>query len=106
MMVKLTRKHLLKQLFVEKLRRNDISKSVNVAARIVVDELPDYIGECTVIYLPEMGHLIAIKEWQDDCDPNVLQQMGYQFVVLIQLIMSWIISYTQFKLNTFSCLLQ
>ncbi|CAH0555687.1 unnamed protein product [Brassicogethes aeneus] len=67
----------------KKLRQKDISKNINVAARIVVEELPDFITECSIVYLPEMGHHIAINEWEPDCIPEQLEEFGYQFVFKI-----------------------
>ncbi|XP_050310224.1 mutS protein homolog 5-like [Anthonomus grandis grandis] len=65
------------------LRERDVVKHVTAAARFAVDDLPSYINECKIVYLPEMGHLMAIKEWQEDCDPDHLQDLGYQFMFSI-----------------------
>lgn len=67
--------------FLELLHQQDVKKHVTAAARFAVNELPDYINECKVVYLPEMGHLMAIKEWEPNSDPQQLQYLGYQFMV-------------------------
>lgn len=70
-------------LFPEKLRQQDISKDVTAAARLAADNLPDFLEECAVVYLPEMGHLIVIKEWDPNCVPEELEYLGFKFVVNI-----------------------
>uniref|UniRef100_A0A6P7FG07 Uncharacterized protein LOC114327691 n=1 Tax=Diabrotica virgifera virgifera TaxID=50390 RepID=A0A6P7FG07_DIAVI len=64
----------------KKLRRQGIMNDVMAAARFAADNLPDFLDECSVVYLPEMGHLLAIKEWKPDCQPEDLQNLGFQFV--------------------------
>lgn len=66
---------------VEELRKQSIAKNITAAAHFAVNQLPDYLNECSVVYIPEMGHLIAVKEWEPDCDRNRLQEAGFQFVV-------------------------
>ncbi|XP_030754739.1 mutS protein homolog 5-like [Sitophilus oryzae] len=65
------------------LRRQDISKHVNAAARCALNDLPQFVSECKVVYLPEMGHLVAIKEWEPNCDQSAFQDLGYQVVFSI-----------------------
>lgn len=69
--------------FLEKLRQQDIYKDVGAAARLAVGNLPDFLKECSVVYLPEMGHLIVIKEWEEGCDPDKLEYLDFKFVVSI-----------------------
>lgn len=72
----------VKNVFIlEKLRRQDIINDVMAAARFAAENLPDFLDECSVVYIPEMGHLLAIKEWEPDCIPEDLQHLGFQFVV-------------------------
>lgn len=70
------------QLHIELLHQQDVSKHVTAAARFAANDLPDFIDECKVVYLPEMGHLMVIKKWEPDCDPEQLESLGYQFMVL------------------------
>ncbi|XP_072388558.1 mutS protein homolog 5-like [Diabrotica undecimpunctata] len=67
----------------KKLRRQGIMNDVMAAARFAADNLPDFLDECSVVYLPEMGHLLAIKEWKSDCQPEDLQYLGFQYVFKI-----------------------
>ncbi|KAH1009656.1 hypothetical protein HUJ04_001983 [Dendroctonus ponderosae] len=62
------------------LHQQDVSKHVTAAARFAANDLPDFIDECKVVYLPEMGHLMVIKRWEPDCDPEQLESLGYQFM--------------------------
>nr|CAH7759268.1 unnamed protein product [Callosobruchus chinensis] len=64
----------------KKLRRQDIAKSVTAAARFAANDLPDFLDECCVVYLPEMGHLISVKEWEPDCNPDELAHLGFRFM--------------------------
>ncbi|XP_018568658.1 mutS protein homolog 5-like isoform X2 [Anoplophora glabripennis] len=68
----------------KKLRQQDIAKDVTAAARFAANELPDFINECAVVYLPEMGHLIAIKEWEPNCNPEQLHDLGFQFMFTLR----------------------
>lgn len=70
-------------IFLEKLRQQDIAKDVAAAARLAANNLPDFLEECAIVYLPEMGHLIAIKKWEPDCNPEDLEHVGYKFLVSI-----------------------
>lgn len=72
----------------EKLRRKDIGKHITRAALFAVDQLPPYIDECSIIFVPEMGHLIAIKEWEEDCNPDDLKDLDFKFMVKDPLIKS------------------
>lgn len=67
--------------FTEKCKRQDIAKHVTVAAKLAANQLPNFLKECSVVYLPEMGHLIAIREWTPDCHPEDLEEFGFQFMV-------------------------
>ncbi|CAG9863939.1 unnamed protein product [Phyllotreta striolata] len=67
----------------KKLRRQDITNDVMAAARFAADNLPDFLDECSVVYIPEMGHLLSIKEWETDCSPEDLEHLGFQFMFKI-----------------------
>lgn len=58
-----------------------MSKDLTAAARFAANDLPDFLNECAIIYLPEMGHLIAIKEWEPNCDPEELKKFDYHLMV-------------------------
>ncbi|KAJ8986006.1 hypothetical protein NQ317_013890 [Molorchus minor] len=68
----------------KKLRQQGIAKDVTAAARFAANNLPEFLNECAVVYLPEMGHLIAIKEWEPGCDPDQLQDLGFQFMFTLR----------------------
>ncbi|XP_018326196.1 mutS protein homolog 5 [Agrilus planipennis] len=68
----------------KKLKQKDIAKTITAAANFAVNQLPDFINECSVVFLPEMGHLVSIKEWEPDCDKDTLQGIGYQFVFQVR----------------------
>ncbi|XP_057669997.1 mutS protein homolog 5-like [Diorhabda carinulata] len=65
------------------LRRQDIINDVMAAARFAAENLPDFLDECSVVYLPEMGHLLAVKEWEKDCNPEDLQYLDFRFMFKI-----------------------
>ncbi|XP_068897033.1 mutS protein homolog 5-like isoform X2 [Tenebrio molitor] len=68
----------------KKLRRQDIAQHVSAAAAVAADQLPDYLQECAIVYLPEMGHLIAIKEWSPGCNPEDLKELGFHFMFTLR----------------------
>lgn len=70
---------------LEKIRRQDIGKHLTAAADFALKQLPHYFTECSVVYVPEMGHLVVVKEQEPDEDTgelsNELQELGFQFMV-------------------------
>ncbi|EFA10321.2 mutS protein homolog 5 isoform X2 [Tribolium castaneum] len=68
----------------KKLRRQDIAQHVRAAAGVAAEQLPDYLNECSIVYLPEMGHLVAINEWKPNCDPEELKDLGFQFMFTLR----------------------
>ncbi|KAJ3643741.1 hypothetical protein Zmor_026433 [Zophobas morio] len=68
----------------KKLRRQDIAQHVTAAAELAAQQLPDYLHECAIVYLPEMGHLLAIKEWEPHCDPESLADLGFRFMFTLR----------------------
>lgn len=67
--------------FLEKLRRQDIGKHLNAAANFVLKQLPHYVTECCVVYVPEMGHLIVVKLQEPQVEDDELKELGFQFMV-------------------------
>ncbi|CAH1118956.1 unnamed protein product [Phaedon cochleariae] len=67
----------------KKLRQQDIAKDITAAARFAANNLPEFLDECAVIYLPEMGHLIGVKEWSQGCAPEDLEHLGFNFMFTI-----------------------
>lgn len=59
----------------------DIAKNVTAAANFAVDNLPSYIDSCMVVHVPEMGYLVAIKEWETNCNKEELTEFGFLFMV-------------------------
>jgi len=66
---------------LEKLRRQDVGKHLTAAANISVNQLPQFVDECSIVYIPEMGHLLAIKKTEQNSDPFGLDYLGFQFMV-------------------------
>ncbi|KAB0802504.1 hypothetical protein PPYR_04690 [Photinus pyralis] len=64
----------------KELQKCDISKNATAAARIVLNQLPQFIDGCSVVYMPELGHFVVIKEWEANCDKKELEEHGLQFV--------------------------
>lgn len=66
---------------LERLKLQNIAKSVTTAANFAVDHLPSYIDSCMVVHVPEMGYLVAIKEWENNSNKDQLAEFGFQFAV-------------------------
>lgn len=48
----------------------------------MLTQLPHYVTEFCVVYVPEMGHLIVIKEDEQQRESNnELEELGFQFMV-------------------------
>ncbi|KAK5650830.1 hypothetical protein RI129_001859 [Pyrocoelia pectoralis] len=62
------------------LKKRDIAKNATAAAHIALNQLPDFVTECSVVYLPELGHFVVIKEWDTDCNRNELEEYDFHFV--------------------------
>lgn len=39
-------------------------------AQLELEDLPEYVEECAVYYLPELGYLLAAKAWKEDTDAS------------------------------------
>ncbi|KAJ8952800.1 hypothetical protein NQ318_008117 [Aromia moschata] len=68
----------------KRLRQQGMAKDLTAAARFSADNLPDFLNECAMVYLPEIGHLIAIKEWESHCDPEQLKDLDFQFMFTLR----------------------
>lgn len=44
-------------------------------AKQELDQLPDYIQSCSLVYIPEIGFLLAIKFWKPDLTDEELLQL-------------------------------
>ncbi|XP_017784719.1 PREDICTED: mutS protein homolog 5-like [Nicrophorus vespilloides] len=64
----------------KKMIKEDIFKRVTVAANIVVDQLPAFLKECVVCFIPDMGHVVAVKKWDQNCDPRSMHEFGFQYM--------------------------
>ncbi|XP_065207339.1 mutS protein homolog 5-like [Planococcus citri] len=53
-----------------------------IAARELL-RLPDHIESCTIIYLPEIGYLLAVPAWRDNLTPEDLQLPNSNFKFLL-----------------------
>lgn len=73
---------LLISFYSEKLKLQSIAKSVTTAANFALHHLPSYIDSCMVVHVPEMGYLVAIKEWEQNCNREQLLEFGFHFMVL------------------------
>ncbi|KAF5275985.1 hypothetical protein FQA39_LY00781 [Lamprigera yunnana] len=63
----------------KQLKKQDIAKNVTAAAQIAVNQLPEYLNECSVVYVPEMGHYVSIIKWEPNCNQYALENHGFQF---------------------------
>ncbi|KAK4882098.1 hypothetical protein RN001_005417 [Aquatica leii] len=68
------------ELDAKEFKKQDIAKNVTAAARIAVNQLPEYLNECSVVYIPEMGHFVAVTKWEANGDWNAPQSYGFHFV--------------------------
>lgn len=50
-----------------------------------LDSLPEYIKECSILYIPEIGYLLAIPFWKDEISDEELQLEGLDFMVCFYL---------------------
>lgn len=73
--------YIISDFFLEKLQRQDIGKHLTAAADFVLTELPQYVTECCVVYVPEIGHLIVVKAEEPQTENTELQELGFQFMV-------------------------
>ncbi|XP_022918563.2 mutS protein homolog 5-like [Onthophagus taurus] len=64
----------------KKMLRHEMGKNIRTAANFTLDQLPDCFDQCTVIYIPEMGHLIAVKKTEFNKNPIQLEHLGFEFI--------------------------
>ncbi|XP_059098845.1 mutS protein homolog 5-like [Tigriopus californicus] len=54
---------------------------LQIAQKEIID-LPDFMTECTMIYAPQIGYLLAVQPWQDDLDEDDLWVQDLEFMFL------------------------
>ncbi|KRT79766.1 hypothetical protein AMK59_7386, partial [Oryctes borbonicus] len=69
------------ELDAKKMKRQDMGEHLTAAAKFTINQLPDTLSECTVAYIPEMGHLLVTKKNDQISEPNQLEHLGFQFMV-------------------------
>lgn len=54
---------------------------LQIAQKEILD-LPDFMTECTMIYAPQIGYLLAVQPWQEDLDEDDLWVQDLEFMFL------------------------
>lgn len=44
-----------------------------------IENLPSYIESCRIIYVPEIGYLLTVKQWQDNLTQDEIAFPGFEF---------------------------
>lgn len=74
------KEHIDDELDEAKSTYNTIQNRLVAAARIVVNHLPPQLEECTVSFVPDMGHIISVRKWSPKCTPEELLPYGCYFL--------------------------
>lgn len=46
-----------------------------------LQDLPDYVQECSVMFMPEIGFLLSISTWKNDLTVDEMHLPGFKFKV-------------------------
>lgn len=50
-------------------------------AKFELKKLPDFIDECTMVYLPNLGYLLGIKAWKENLTKHEKSLPNLKFMV-------------------------
>lgn len=50
-------------------------------AKVELDRLPSFIEECSMLYMPHLGYLLAVKAWADNLTPSQKELPDMKFMV-------------------------
>lgn len=64
-----------------------------------IENLPSYIESCRIIYVPEIGYLLTVKQWQDNLTQDEIAFPGFEFkvgrIMFLSLILSGTVTQSQ-----------
>lgn len=43
--------------------------------------LPDFVNQCSVVYIPEVGYLLSVTLWGENLQPEDLEIPGLEYKV-------------------------
>lgn len=69
--------------FTERKIYQEIGDHLTAAVNFTINQLPEVLTECTLVYIPEMGHLLVTKKNDRLTEPNQLEHLGFQFMVFL-----------------------
>ncbi|XP_077300745.1 mutS protein homolog 5-like [Arctopsyche grandis] len=53
---------------------------MSTTAKFELERLPEYVGECTMVYLPNLGYLLGVKAWSDNLNDQEKSIPNLKFV--------------------------
>lgn len=60
---------------------NEIKNKLNAAVGFEINNLPDYVKECSLAYIPQVGYDVLVKVWSCDAQYQDLEEYGYRHLV-------------------------
>lgn len=59
-------------------------------AKVELSRLPEFIEECSMLYMPHLGYLLGVKAWADHLTMEQKDLPNMKFMVLQNLLMTLI----------------
>jgi len=75
------------QLFfnTERQEYSHLPEVMSMVAAEEMNSLPDFVQQCSVVYIPEVGYLLAISVWEEDLNMEDLELEGLDYKVSLLL---------------------
>jgi hypothetical protein len=68
--------------FPEKKQYACLPDIMNLVAREEMVSLPEFVHKCCVVYIPEVGYLVAVTLWRDGLTLEEIELEGLEFKVI------------------------
>ncbi|GLV35982.1 spellchecker1 [Carabus blaptoides fortunei] len=66
------------QLDMKKLYSSEVKEKINSAAAFEIYNLPEFIRDCSILYVPQIGYLVAVEKWCDNAVPADVEKYGFR----------------------------
>ncbi len=67
----------------EKYKYSKLHEVMSSLAKTELGTLPPHVQECSVVYIPEIGYLLAIPEWKTNVSEDEALIPGLDLMVII-----------------------
>jgi DNA mismatch repair protein MSH5 len=72
--------------FVERQQYGCLPEVMSMVAAEEMTTLPEFVQQCSVVYIPEVGYLLALSLWEENLGFEDLQLEGLEYKVSYSLV--------------------